>query len=395
MLTQTQTDGVSILDLPQEVIDKIRLYFKLKGQLMDCFRKNEEKYVSMLSEKDFDIYDQLDDVGRVEWFMFNFRFRNGGGFIDRFIREQRNLSKTKLAILKEWKNPLEGFYEIKSVDEYVITLVGLFDKQEYVAIATAMDPEAREALRPGYVVTTRLLPLQGVYVLSGRQRVFPFASEEEIRKFAKYVASVNPSYVLSDEKKLAQAWEHQEEHRRGFISYFGSDLVLIPGEEINATMGRFFDHIKDVALAKKPETRPDNGNRGPFDPAYPDQLTGSRMVGVILDRDEGLVLYPDFDLFLEPFRDTRLLAKKKHRDAVLNYLYNDDMSPLPFRKMVEIYPENAAEVFARLLDRSDWDNNRDFPRLMKKYKARFLHVQPRPFLVPVGGRLAEAMRGDR
>jgi mannose/fructose/N-acetylgalactosamine-specific phosphotransferase system component IID len=49
--------------------------------------------------------------------------------------------------------------------------------------------------------------------------------------------------------------------------------------------------------------------------------------------------------------------------------------------MVERYPKGAKKVFAALFNRPNWNNERDFPALMKKHKSLFLKAKVRPTVI--------------
>ncbi|HHY94443.1 MAG TPA: hypothetical protein GX513_05470 [Firmicutes bacterium] len=72
----------------------------------------------------------------------------------------------------------------------------------------------------------------------------------------------------------------------------------------------------------------------------------------------------------------------------MRYLWSETISPLPFRKVVERYPESAQVVFQESFTKKSWDNEKDFPALMRRYKAAFLKKQQTPSIVPVADALA-------
>ncbi|MDI6894577.1 MAG: hypothetical protein QME70_08220 [Bacillota bacterium] len=75
---------------------------------------------------------------------------------------------------------------------------------------------------------------------------------------------------------------------------------------------------------------------------------------------------------------------------VMRYLWSNSISPLPFRKVVERYPENARLVFGEIFGKDAWDNEKDLASLMRKYKGVFLKRKPLPGFIPVA---ADAVGG--
>jgi hypothetical protein len=66
----------------------------------------------------------------------------------------------------------------------------------------------------------------------------------------------------------------------------------------------------------------------------------------------------------------------------MGYLESEGISTLPFRKMVEKYPESSRQAFAVLFNKPNWDNDKDFNDLMEKHKSDFLRKEWVPTTLP-------------
>jgi hypothetical protein len=73
---------------------------------------------------------------------------------------------------------------------------------------------------------------------------------------------------------------------------------------------------------------------------------------------------------------------------VLDYLDDDSVSPLPFRRLAEQDADRASEVLGRVLRRRGFDWHRDGEPLMRERKTWFFEQPPLPKVVPLGDRLA-------
>lgn len=150
-----------------------------------------------------------------------------------------------------------------------------------------------------------------------------------------------------------------------------------------ATIKRLIDYHNEKALIEMPVDKRDKYRNVIPELNIPDELAASASVGVIFDDVEGLNFYSNFKIFMEVFEDSSLLINEEHKDIIIGYLRSDTISTLPFKKMVERYPENAARVFSHICNKQDWDNEKDFNNLMKKYKSSFLKRKPVPSFIPV------------
>src|SRR5262249_43214361 len=100
----------------------------------------------------------------------------------------------------------------------------------------------------------------------------------------------------------------------------------------------------------------------------------------------------EFGMLQQVFEDPALIARPRYRDVVRNYLNNDAVSPLPFRRLAQAHPDHASQVFAHLLDRPSFTWSRDGEKLLRSTKAAYFTRSPTPLFVPLSPRLAAAFR---
>jgi hypothetical protein len=87
--------------------------------------------------------------------------------------------------------------------------------------------------------------------------------------------------------------------------------------------------------------------------ALPADLCDADTVGVIYDEVEGLNYFANFGLVQAAFANPELAADREHRRAVLGYLKEPSISPLPLRRLAEPDPERASRVFRQVLRRPE------------------------------------------
>jgi len=352
---------------------------------LSYYKKKEKKYKPVILEyiKNCQVNEDI-MVNGLDWLIHCCRFKNGETFIDQFVKGHHDLTESELMILEKWKYSFEGIFKIDSIEDNVVRLVNLMDDIEYTA-ASDLGGKALEDLRADCYIASRLIPLDDIYLLSGKQYIFPMEAKDSLTKIV--FETLKPAYAqaLANSKvKYAEAWKMPHSYRNNFIDCFGSDFIVVPGVELTEIMGRFIDFhnnkiMKDITDGeiKQDQSRIPELN-------FPPALTGSKKVGIIFDEIEGLNFYPDFQLFMPPFSiDPGLMEGEDYRQALMGYLESYTISPLPFMKMVAKYPDNASEVFARLFDKQDWDNERDLDILVMNYKKKFLLKEPVPMFVAV------------
>ncbi len=185
-------------------------------------------------------------------------------------------------------------------------------------------------------------------------------------------------------------WALQRAERERFIRYFGADLVIVPGDQLTDRL-RHYQHFSQEVAAGRPTAGPVAEAEPPvFD--LGDELTDCDTVGIIYDQTEGLNFYAEFGHVEAVFADPALLRRRLPRQRLIDYLDDDSVSPLPFRRLAERYPDTAGTVFARLLHRPGFDWNRDGEALLRERKAAFFDRPARPSISPVSDRLARYLR---
>jgi hypothetical protein len=206
--------------------------------------------------------------------------------------------------------------------------------------------------------------------------------------------------VFRNPDKLAQAWELQREERRHFIDFFGADLVVLPGSEIAERM-RAYEHYRTYeardaegkTVAER--AREARGIEPPeLDFPLPEDFTAAETIGMIYGEEEGLGFYVNFGRVAETFANPELAAERKQRQAVLNYLKDESISPLPFRRLAAADPARASEVFQRVLKQPRFSWERDGEALLRKHKASFYEQPLLPSVMPLSDRLARAAMSE-
>jgi hypothetical protein len=120
---------------------------------------------------------------------------------------------------------------------------------------------------------------------------------------------------------------------------------------------------------------------------FPPVLVQSDSVAVIYDETEGLSFFRGFGEFERAFADPALCDQRHYRQRVLDYLDDDSVSPLPFRRMADRDPTRAGEVLRRVLGRKSFEWQRDGEKLMRQRKRSFFDRAPLPRLLPISTRL--------
>jgi hypothetical protein len=196
----------------------------------------------------------------------------------------------------------------------------------------------------------------------------------------------NPEMVFRNPEKLDQARRILTQHHQAFTELFGTDLIVVTGTQVLATVEKFDRHLAQQA-------DPDAEPRGlpPMD--LPDTILDSRGVAIHFVQGEGLSFYPDYDLLEELFTTPALISRRRYRETLSAFLSDPDTSPEPLRRLAERDPAKTDTVFTKLLKRKrgfSWHT--DGEALLRHHKPTHFDGSLLPRTIPMSERLSNPLQ---
>lgn len=238
-------------------------------------------------------------------------------------------------------------------------------------------------------VGARLVPVGDEWMLSGPTSVLRPAERDIAYQLALTMALQMPEAVFRNPEKLALAWEHQRADRERFIRFFGADLVVLSGDEVQERLNAYHEFCRDetVRSGRSARSRTPARVNGPV-VELPADMVESETVALIHDEVDGFGFYAEFGLVAEAFADPDLVRRRRWRERVLAYLHDDSVEPMVLRRLAERDPDNASVVLRRVLKRPRFEWGRDGEKLLRELKPEYFARPPRPRVSPVSDRLA-------
>ena len=333
----------------------------------------------------------------LDWFILQHRLPGDRRVVDHFVAVHPELPEAERAMLLGWRDVVEGIFEIQQQDRDGEALVveNLVDDLTY-RVRSNMGARALRPMRPRSFLIARLVPVGDEWLLSGLSSLLPAAHRDAACEAALGLVARAPELVFRNPEKLEQAWAFQRRELQYFIDFFSADEVVLPGHELAERM-RAFSHFRiHDARDDEGKTAADRAAEAygadppPLDFELPADLTAAKTVGMIYDEMEGLNYFVDFGLVAETFADPALAADRTHRQAVLRYLKDKDLTPLPLRRLARRDPARASQVFQRILKQRDFSWERDGETLLRRHKPGYFKQPVLPSITVLGERLARA-----
>jgi hypothetical protein len=334
--------------------DLIERSVDLKGELIAHIREPRfNRAFQRATEERFGrhpIVDEEEWANFIDWFILQERLPDGRTPLEHFVAEHPELSEEERTLLLSWHDVVEGIFEVKKRDGEALIVVNVIDEMTYRLRSNA-GPDVFRQMPRGSFIGARVVPAGDEWLLSGVTSLLPSDAREEIYLSASELAMDLPELVFRNPEKLERAWELQRQERQHFIAFFGDDMVIIPGPEIDERMQAYYEYRMYEARDEEGKTAADHarefyGVEPPLiDAPLPDDFRRAETIGVICDDIEGLNYYINFGKVAEIFANPALASERRGRQVVLTYLQDKSVSPLVFRRLAERDPARASEVF--------------------------------------------------
>ena len=371
-------------------MDQMERAGDLKGELM-AFAMSP-RFSSVFSDLVLESFPAgyVNDEGRfnriLEDFLFNYRLAGEDRIIERFAAGRHDLSEADKALLLGWRDNVQGLFEIGEPygDDGVIAFNHV-DELTY-KVRSNMGPVGVELLTPGSIMIGRIVPVGDDWMISGTPMAFPADQADQVLAGLPKLVAGYPKAVFRNPDKLAQARQLQTEQRQAFIDLHGSDLVVVPGAAVQATLLAFYRHAYEQAGSK------DGPWTDPGLPPLPPAWTKAESVAMIYDAEDGLGFYVNFADAQQAFANPALVVRQQYRDLISGYLRGEGISPIPIRRLADTNPRNASLVFQKLLKKPGFSWERDGEALLRKHKADWYAEPPLPRVTPASPALARRFR---
>lgn len=373
------------------VEDLVERAGELKRQLVEFSQqpRYDRPFREMLAGLGDDAELRHEDQAILLWdsFLLEHRLRDGRTVVEQFVDARPDLSPRDRQMLLGWRDVVSGVFEVERRDRDALILVNLVDDLTYRTRSTAGRSVFRRTPKRSFLLA-RLVAVGDEWVFSGPMSVLRPAERKVAAQLALQMSLRSPKAVCRNPEKLARAWELQREERQRFVRFFGTDLVVVPGNQAQQRLDEFYVFRQEEILRENPEAaRRASGTPAPMI-ELPPELVEAETVAFIYDEDDGLDFLAEFGLVEKAFADPDLLRRRRYREQVLSYLHDDSVAPMVLRRLADRDPDKATTLFRRLLRRPRFDWVRDGEKLLRSAKPGHFSQPRLPTITPVGERLA-------
>jgi hypothetical protein len=332
-------------------------------------------------------------IAIIDRFALQHRLPSDKTVLDQFLASRPGLTASDREMLRGWRDPVEGIFEILGKDHDAIILHNLIDDLEYRTYSN-MGPAAFRRLPKGGFVHARIVPvrpLPRIWLVSGTMAGYPKSSAAQIAQAALELATRQPELVYRNPERIEQGWKQMRKDRAAFMEFFGGDeLVLAPAEAVEQ-LNAYYRHRQGATLAARSGHRRPQHVPGVDIPAFnlPAELADADTIGIIYDETDGLNFYNEYGMLCDLFADPALAADNRYSQVLRGYLGADSIGPLPFRRLAAAFPETVDAVFRKILRKPNFTWAEHGEALLRRRKPWYYEREPRPGISVIGARLSE------
>lgn len=183
--------------------------------------------------------------------------RGEGGrepLLSRYLRTNKNIAPDARLVYEGWRDRnVLGVFKVTKHRGAHLHLRNLIDELDYDAYATVEAEEIQKAVPHGGYVFTRLVPIGGIWTISGTMRMFAAKDFPSAITLAARLLKQFPALAFNNPKNLERARELEDEQHANFLKLFGSQVVTGTGSEAIAAYRNFLQACNEAAMTEHPE----------------------------------------------------------------------------------------------------------------------------------------------
>ncbi len=348
----------------------------------------------------------------LDWFALELKHSDGRSILDYFIEENRTiLSDEDKNALDRWRDVFESTFKVKNVLEDGFHVINLFNLKNYI-IKPTVSIEELKAIDKNSFINARIVPYKNYHIFSGAILQLGFESINDTIDYIVEIMSQQPAlYFQDNEEGVATGFILQKKECEIFKKHFGNDIFICEGYNLKKNYEEFYIKaypvIKEMRSSLRTSTESGDAEiteenievpHG-FDEIF-NKYRDYETVAMIYDDIEGINFYPDFEKFQKLFSgdytaavdfiqndNTAAINEQNEIDKTIlfDYLKDESISPLVFKKMYDLYPGNTLLMLSSALNFNpkDFNYDKDIEKYLYNYKSYYYKTKPVPSILPV------------
>ena len=342
--------------------------------------------------------------------------------LDLFIA-QTELEESDRQLLDNWRRSFIGLFEISQILPDGFELINWLTAKHYtVKVNSSESLKDTAKLKVGEILLVRIAPVSDSYwMFSGPHILMGKLGKPKLAVAIGNFKQNHKNALYSDAPELLeQAWQSVEQYHQDFTDFFGSDEINLSGYQLNKKIAEFQEVITKKRLAEAgidnskslEEIATESGvDATELRAAATEMGADADTVDRMLGKPDSKMVMPKIDLpdtlkkaeqvtaishprwgqmFLPTYTQVRALLETEDWQSLPNakklvryYLEDATINAFIWQRLAQTYPTQLEKVLQTVLERQDFNLERDLEPLLQTYNKPLKPELPEIASVPL------------
>ncbi|NJL77699.1 MAG: hypothetical protein HC836_15130 [Richelia sp. RM2_1_2] len=343
--------------------------------------------------------------------------------IDLFLESHPNLSSEQRNIVDNFQRSFAGLFVVKDIFDDGFALRNWLTEKEYIVKISEQEQQQLKRAKAAEILLARIVPVNEQYwMFSSPVTVMGRLGKP---KLAVAIGNFKKNYQNSlygdAPELLEEAWLSVEKYHQGFIDFFNSDEITLPGYQLEQKLSELQEQVTqnklaaagidsskslkemvqeaDISEQEMSEVAEGMGIEGK---AISQVLDSNKSVKMVMPKvelpphlkkaEEVTVLsFPRWgQIFLTNYTQFKNLLIGDNTDEqidpnklVKEYLESPDIKACVWQRLSAEYPEKLEKLLQQVLNRPEFDIKQDLVSLLSEFNKNLNPVLPEIASVPL------------
>ena len=302
-----------------------------------------------------------------------------------YEEKNQDLADAQKEVLSSLEKSISSVFELKKISRTGFELYNLVNEKTYPVLSLTKISNLR-GIFPGYYFIARIFSHNGDNYIISLDKVLPSSARESALRYVVMKQLENPELLYHDnEAKLVEMEESVKDLGNKFSEYFAKEEIITTSDHIDDLLRGFNDFVEGTGEKQQEEI--DRHIVLPESYAYFEvkEVTGEVIdpiqaavkgfsshekvydVGIIFDKDNGLMVLPFYGTFKEIFNSEDYKSVKGYKDCIRKYIESEKVATAPIIRIYNINPEKFNKIIGETLELDKPDLTELFLQYKKKY----------------------------
>ena len=322
-------------------------------------------------------------------FIFHATRLDGKTPIQLLLERQNEIDDRQRQRLERWDK--ESFASTFLIQKVLPPFVEAVDLATNITLRiTGTLPEAIRSFQADDLVISRITPWDDYWLFSGiQQRYDRLGKDADAMDKLRQNRSRDPvsRRLGPEDPTVREGFKIQQQYYEAWLALYGQEeLMFEDGLQLGAAMNRFYRYwgeemiLPDTGLTRKQSYQQQYGQPPPeVKFPLPESLLEAKDVAAVFNPRHGLLFFVGYKRFRSAFEFEEPLTDEQIQ-CVWDYLLGESVDYWLFQRMRERYPQRTEQVLQEVLNDQYFQLERDFNRLLRKFKGEAMRKPLRPMM---------------